>query len=99
MSLSDRIRWKPMTPAERTVLRRVMRVRPIPTWLAMKNPVSRALLWALCLFSQSMRDSKRWRDRHERHLALPVELEPMHPPYFHVPYTDYTYANTKKEAQ
>lgn len=61
--------------------RRIVRIRPIPLLLAKKNPISRAFLWLACLFSESMRDSKKWRDRHERFLALPIEIKPMHPPY------------------
>lgn len=88
-----------MTPAERAVLKRIVRIRPIPMWLARKNPISRALLWIMCIFSESMRDSKRWKDRHERFLALPIEIKPMHPQSFHVPHTDYTYINTKEEVK
>lgn len=96
MSLSDRIR---QVCSERAVLRRIVRTRPIPALLARKNPISRGLLWIVCLFSESMRDSKRWKDRHERFLALPIEIKPMHPLSEWIPYRDYTYINTKEETE
>lgn len=96
MSLSDRIR---QGCSERAVLRRIVRIRPIPMWLARKNPISRALLWFVCLFSESMRASKRWKDMHERFLALPIEIRPMHPLSEWIPYRDYTYINTNGETE
>lgn len=87
-----------MTPAERAVLRRIVRIRPIPPLLAKKNPISKALLWFVCLFSEDMMASKRRMERCERFLALPIEIKPMHPTSGCFPYRDYVYVNTKEEA-
>lgn len=88
-----------MTQAERAVLKRIVRIRPIPPLLAKKNPISKALLWFVCLFSESMRISKRRMERHERFLALPIEIKPMYPRSGGITHIDYTYINTKDEVK
>jgi len=63
--------------------------------LARNNPISRALFWIVCLFSEDMRVRKRWKERHERFLELPIEIRSMRPSGW-IPYIDYTYLNTKE---
>ena len=79
------------------MVRRIIHIRPIPALLARNNPISRALFWIVCLFSENMRVRKRWKERHERFLALPIEIRSMRPRSGGITHIDYTYINTKEE--